>query len=422
MKKLLTCLPVICILLGFLTSAAAAESLAVRVDDVSFTVEEVQMAYAMQLSMLDAAQLTLSEEESAAVMQQVIDSFIIRGLVEKRVQELGLNHMSENERQLLLEQARQSYDSYWQQTRAAVPAHQMTDAQITAYLESNGVTVDWLYRELLYNQHVQALMQHAGYVLEVSDDEVDAFYEDNYVKPFHDRYEGNVPLFEQEVLIPGNETLYLPEGYRVMHHLILPVTPEFTQQLAAIEARAASVQQQMQTLYAGIANRAIMGETVPEDDRNAYLELQDQYDQLTVQHSSVWSAFLLSKQDVLSEIETRLQTGEAFDSVCEDFGGCAADVVFHPDSIYLPEEITASLRTLQAIGDVSQPCLYDDGIHLFCYADDMQSGALPLTTEENKTLVRTMAANTKLDAFLARETEKLRDRYEIMVDTSQLTD
>lgn len=420
MNRLLRVLTVLCMVLLMIFPSMAEETPAVRVDDVCFSAEEIRTTCAVQLSMLYSADLTVDEETVAAVMRQAVDSYVTRGLAEKRIRELKLDRMTENRRQQLLEQARQTFDGYWRQTREAISAEEMDDGEVTAFLENGGITVDWLYRELVYQDQVQALMKYEGFVPDVSDEEAEAFYEDNYVKPFRDRYEGNVPLFENEILIPGNETLYIPEGYRVIRQLILPVTQDVIEKLEAVESRAAEVQAKMETISGEAAARALRGEKVPEEDRNAYMDLQDENDRLAVQHGEIWSAFYLGKQDVLDEIEVRLQSGETFDSVCESFGGRDADVMFHPESIYLPEEITESLLTLRNVGEVSRPCLYMDGIHVFCYAEDMKGGALPLSTEENLAYVRAMAMSVKQEAFLTAQTENLRDRYEIAVDQSQL--
>lgn len=420
MIKKIGCM-VMAVLMLLAGCAAAEESIAVRVDDLTYTVDDIQLEYAMQLSMYVYSDIEVTDEVRHVVMENVLESFVTRGLVEKQAHMLGLDRMSENERQQLLAQARQAYDELWQQTRNELSRETIADADITEYLTFNGVTIDWLYRELVYNRTLFALMDCRGENFDVTDEEIESFYDENYVKPYRDRYEGNIPLFENEILIPGEETLYLPTGYRRISQILIPLTGEKYAELSALEEEAIRVSEQMQTIYNDIAGKAIAGQEITEEERTSYQVLKEEMDRLELAHGSAWIAFLDDNEAVTEEIRTRIATGESFASLQPVFGVAAEDITFHPESIYLPQEITDTLLTLEKPGDVSLPCLYIDGIHIFCYEEDMACGAMKLEDAAMREAVANALRNTRLSEAIVRLHDVCRDDYTVEIDRSQLT-
>lgn len=56
----------------------------------------------MTMSMVAAAGVEVDESIAEQTMQRVLDSYVMRGIVENRVRELHLDQMSVNEEQALL--------------------------------------------------------------------------------------------------------------------------------------------------------------------------------------------------------------------------------------------------------------------------------------------------------------------------------
>ena len=85
----------------------------------------------------------------------------------------------------------------------------------------------------LKNQRLIAL--YCGDI-SVTDQEVQDYYEQQYVSVYRARYEDDIPLFEQEVLLSGGQTYYIPEGYRRIKHIVmaLPDADAASAQIAAI--------------------------------------------------------------------------------------------------------------------------------------------------------------------------------------------
>ena len=111
-----------------------------------------------------------------------------------------------------------------------------TDEQISAFLTHMGYTLDAYRQEAeltLKNQRLIAL--YCGDI-SVTDQEVQDYYEQQYVSVYRARYEDDIPLFEQEVLLSGGQTYYIPEGYRRIKHIVmaLPDADAASAQIAAI--------------------------------------------------------------------------------------------------------------------------------------------------------------------------------------------
>ena len=160
------------------------------------------------------------------------------GVLENQLRKEGQAEIDEQTRQALDEQARQAYEAAWQQMAEAIRSGtpDATDEQISAFLTHMGYTLDAYRQEAeltLKNQRLIAL--YCGDI-SVTDQEVQDYYEQQYVSVYRARYEDDIPLFEQEVLLSGGQTYYIPEGYRRIKHIVmaLPDADAASAQIAAI--------------------------------------------------------------------------------------------------------------------------------------------------------------------------------------------
>lgn len=59
---------------------------------------------------------------------------------------------------------------------------------------------------------------------------------------------------------------------------------------------------------------------------------------------------------------------------------------FHPDSTMWPENFKKAASALEKPGDISEPFVTEQGIHILCYAGDVPAGEHVLTDEERELL------------------------------------
>ena len=418
MKRLLPA--VLCCIAVILGASASCEGGAavVRVGDISYGAEQAQTALDELMAINEAAGVELSEAERAAAAENTVESFVIRGLAENRIRELGLDRLDKNTDYALQEQAQQTYEQAWQEVRAQYDAAELSDKQITMLLEAAGVSNESCYRELTLGYEMGLLLEHYGVSVELGDAELDEFYRENYVAPYEERYAENILLYESEVLFGEGDSLFVPKGYRRIQQILLPLPEEIQTELDAMNARAEELNQTAQAAYEEVAALGVAGGDI-EPAREAYAAAKAELEQMKVEAGRLQAKVLPAVQDTVDEIFARLRAGEEFDAVAELYGKGAEDLPYHPDSESWPEEYAQALRTLKEIGDVSQPAVCADGVHIFCYAEDIPSGAVKLG-EDQRAIVESAAQQSLSSRALTDLVSEWRDEYEIETDISQL--
>lgn len=407
------------ILLSFVVCVSPAEeACAIRVGDIRYSVQEVQKEMDVYLLAYAYSNTPLTAEEKADLASAVAEAFVVQGLTEMKLKDLGLDTLDDNTVYSLRAIAQEQYDTYWQKLRQADTDGNMTDEMLTAYIAENGITLDRIYEELRRDYLSQRFMQYAGVKVDVTEEAVDDFYLNEFVQPYQERYSKNIPLFEEEVLYGGSGCLYTPEGYRLMEQILLPIPEEMQSQLDGIMENGAALYQQAQEVYNTIAAKAVAGEDV-EKDRMLYLDLMDQYDQTDVKYGEVWAQVLPACQSTVDEIFTRLESGESFASLMEIFG-TPGTLYYHPDSTYWSDDLKAAAETLENEGEVSQPVLCTDGLHILCYEKSIPGGPAVLEDGEQREIVRQTAEQARFNELLYELVEPLREEYPVEVDLAKI--
>ena len=160
---------------------------------------------------------------------------------------------------------------------------------------------------------------------------------------------------------------YIPEGYRIIAHILLPVDVTLLESWGDLEA---TWEEQQNLLEEGgvITDEVVTAEEV----ENARL------------------AALLTVQPQTDEIASRLAGGEAFtdliplytaDDTMDEPEEIAYGWEIHMDSIYLPIGYRDATFSLMNPGDVSEPFLSEDGVYILFYVGDLPGGPVELTEE-----------------------------------------
>ena len=194
-----------------------------------------------------------TEEEKAARLQATIDSFVGLGVIENKLTEAGKNDFTDAEIEQLNQTARSKYEELWQllyqqmqKSDAAV-----TEEAVTEQMEDMGYTFQAIYDELaLQTRQNRAIELFVGDIV-LTQDQVDAYYEEQFVGPDREDYEGNVAKYDQEILMNNNEAFYTPEGYRYIRQIVLEI-PEAALKAAKTESEPFVTEQGIHILcYAG---------------------------------------------------------------------------------------------------------------------------------------------------------------------------
>ena len=378
--SLLCCLLMLCC--AGCGAMAEQTDAAVRVGDVVYDLQTVQSALASSRLLYETAGVSLNDEQEQQLADSVLEHFIGLGVLENLLREAGQADIDDQTQRMLDEQARQTYEAAWQQVAAGIrgDSPDVTDGQIDAFLADMGCTQEAYRQQLeleLKNQRV--LDRYCGEIA-LSDGEALAYYEQNYVYVCRERYEGNIPLFEQEVLVSGGVSYYVPEGYRRIKHIVMALPEDIAERLSALQAGSAAINQA------------------------AWQDLLDAAGKV-----------MKPKTDAIYQA---LQDGESFESQMKlysyDTGVAPEDAgyLIHANSVLWDDGFLKAAMALEHPGDVSEPVVTSAGVHIILYAGDEPAGAFALTQEQQALLEQEALADKQTRA-LEELVSRYRDDYEI---------
>ncbi|MBQ2951978.1 MAG: SurA N-terminal domain-containing protein [Clostridia bacterium] len=375
--------------LALLSAAALAET---APDDVMATINGVAItrqtyeSYLQNLSEYYAyyGYDVTSAENTAYLRYLSLSTLVQLTLMDQKIAEMGVTLTADE-----LAAAQEEGRSLWVQDvsnalsyrgvtsesseaeRAAVMVQLLADLEALGYTEESYIAES--VSSALYLK-LEALMVEGATVPE---GEVQYLYE-QLVEEDRQRYAEDAAAYESTCQMNAfaqmtgmteyyQDVWYIPEGYRIMTHILLPVDAATLE--AWSELQAVYEEQQILLEEGG----AITGEAVTaEEVENARL------------------AMLTSTQAQADEIASRLAAGESFasliplytaDESMNEEAEIAAGYPIHMDSIFCPAGYRDAAFALAQHGDVSAPFVSDDGVYILCYVSDAQGGPVALTTE-----------------------------------------
>lgn len=385
--SLLCCLMALCC---FVCGAMAEQTEAVvRVGDVAYDLKTVQDTLTASAELYETAGVSLDDAQKQQLTDSVLEHFIGLGVLENLLREAGQAEIDGQTQRLLDEQALKTYESVWQQMAALIreESPDASDGMIDAFLADMGCTEDAYRQQLeleLKNQRVLNL--YCGEIT-LDDGEALAYYERQYVSVCRERYEGNIPLFEQEVLVDGGISYYVPEGYRRIKHIVMALPEDIASRLSALSGSA----------------------SIGED---AWQALKD-----------AAGKAMKPKTDAIYQA---LEDGESFESQMAlysyDTGVAPEDAgyLIHADSELWDDGFLKAAMALEHPGDVSEPVVTSAGVHIILYAGDEPAGAFALTQEQQALLEQEALADKQTRA-LEELVSQHRGDYEIETHPEWLT-
>ena len=386
--SLLCCLLMLCC--AGCGAMAERTDAAVRVGDVIYDLQTVQSALASSRLLYETAGVSLNDEQEQQLADSVLEHFIGLGVLESLLREAGQAEFDDQTQSLLDQQAQQTYEAAWQQVAAGIrgDSPDVTDGQIDAFLADMGCTPEAYRQQLeleLKNQRV--LDRYCGEIA-LGDGEALAYYEQNYVSVCRERYEGNIPLFEQEVLVSGGVSYYVPEGYRRIKHIVMALPEDIAERLSALQSGSSAISQDAWQAMLDAAGKTMKPKT-----------------------DAIYQA---------------LADGESFESQMRlysyDTGVAPEDAgyLIHADSVLWDDGFLKAAMALEHPGDVSEPVVTTAGIHIILYAGDEPAGPFSLTQEQQELLEQEALAGKQTRA-LEELVSRYRGDYEIETHPEWLT-
>ncbi|MGN0772876.1 MAG: peptidylprolyl isomerase [Candidatus Ventricola sp.] len=386
--SLLCCLLMLCC--AGCGAMAEQPDAAVRVGSVEYDLETVQSALTASCMLYESAGISLNDAQKQQLADSVLEHFVGLGVLESLLREAGQADIDEQTQGLLEQQALETYESAWQQLAGTIreESPDAPDEQIDAFLADMGCTPEAYRQELELSLKNQRLLNLYCGEVTLGDGEALEYYERQYVSVCRERYEGNIPLFEQEVLMNGGISYYIPEGYRRIKHIVMALPEDIANRLSALQSGSSSIS---------------------EDAWQALLDAA--------------GAVMKPKTDAIYQA---LQDGESFESQMALYSYDTAvapedaGYLLHADSVLWDEGFLKAALALEHPGDVSEPVVTRAGVHIILYAGDEPAGALALTQEQQALLEQEALADKQTQELEALVSQHRGD-YEIATHPEWLT-
>ena len=378
---------------------AAEDPIVVRVGSISYPLSVVQSSLDGTLDVASALLDTpVSDEDRQAGVEAAIEKFVNMGLIENKLTEAGKNDFTRSEDELLKGAAQSKYEELWQilYQRMKQSNEEVSEEDVTDIMDAEGYSVEAIYDELVTMERNHRAVDLFCPDVTITQEQVDAYYEERFVAPERERYQDNVALFEEEIVATNGESFYIPEGYRYIRQITLDYPKEATQAAKGLEKKLSSA---MQAVAAAFQKLSIAATQV--EDLNDLKDLRAEYDnanKVAMERREAWLAKLQAESEPLlgetfRDVEARFAAGIDFKTLIEEYStdktpkNLTGDgYLFHPDSTSWPEAFVAAATALEHPGDISKPVYSETGIHILFYAADAPAGEHVLTDEERTQL------------------------------------
>ncbi len=378
---------------------AQDDPVVVRVGQFSYPLSVVQGSLD---SALDVASLfsgeAVTDEDRQAGVQVAIDKFVNLGIIESRLKEKGKDDFTEDEQEIIKATAQAKYEELWQSLyqRASKSNEEVSEEDITGWLEGEGYTVEAIYDEYLVSERNHRAIELFCQDVTLTQAMVDEYYEKQFVGPDRERYRDDVARFEEEIVAGNNEAFYIPEGYRYIRQITLDYPKAATASAKALEKRMQNAVNALAKRFQKLAVAATTAEGW--DDLKDLRAEYDAANEVVAETQAAWMEKIKAgAQPVLQEtfdaIAEQYAAGIDFKSLIEKYSSDKTDMnlskngyLFHPDSATWPEAFKEAAMKLEKPGDISQPVYSETGVHILYYAGEAPAGDHVLTEEEREQL------------------------------------
>lgn len=403
----------------------AEDPVCVRVGEFSYPLSMVQTSLDSIIKMTESlSQETMTDAEKAEMVADVIDNFVGIGLVETKLTEAGKHDFTEQEEELLRGAASSRYEEIWQSVYKMMQANGMdaTQEEVSKAVADEGYDMDNIYREYLVSERQRRAIELYVGDIPITQDELDEFYETQYLAPDRERYKDDIPRYEREILNTDSDSFYTPEGYRLVRQILLDypdgVIESLKKEQDAVERAVKKANEKMAALTQMVLTTDDWSNLdAPKAEYDAAMEALKEAKLAYMQARRDATMPLI--QDKLDEIDERLSAGIDFVTLITQYSADTSErnvtgpgYPLHILSEGWPEEFISAGMALEKVGDVSEPVLTEKGVHILCYVGDLPAGDHVLTEQEEELLEQSALHASQVDA-LAELFEKWKPDYDI---------
>ena len=394
--------------------------------------DEVQAYY-------DAYGYTLDDPDAIAeIKAEILDYLASEAIELNKANALGLgpDSLSEEEKARITEDAQTEYQDtieyymvYFESGEEG-ETEETVRQEVIKFLAEQDYTEESAIQSGLDQAWRDKLYAYATDGVTATEEQVQAAYEE-MVAADQESYQQDPYNFEYAAL-SGSDIYWYPEGYRTVKHILLSFTDEQVEKLSDLSAQLEDVRYQIEELdwQAENADEDLLtgeeldgeagGEDAPEE-LEALPEPEGAEDEITMSREELvaeearldgelkqlQAEYAATLSDKVAEVQAKMASGADFDDLIAEYGsdvgmqeepGKSVGYYVSAESEMWEEAFTQAAMALNNPGDVSQPVIGSNGIHIIRYLSNVTAG--PVDIEKVRQACAESAAETaKSEAY-----------------------
>ena len=262
-----------------------------------------------------------------------------------------------------------------------------------AILESMGYTQESFVSDAVEAAKEQAIMDAICKDVVVTDDDVQASVDETIASQV-ELYGEDVSYYEM-MQYYGYPSYYRPEGYRAVIHILLDVDDALLSNYSELSA--------------AFEEQGTEADTEVPEGEEAPAETEEPATPVTAEQvEEARQAILASVQGTIDEIMTKFNTGTPFADLVAEYGkdpGMQQEGMLETGyevaagSIMWDLPFRDGAMSIQNVGEVSEPVVGANGVHIIYYLKDIPGGPVTITPDEWESIRNDLLAEKKNNAI-----------------------
>lgn len=376
---------------------------------------------------------TLSAEQYAYICTMALQQRAVYCVIDNILEDRDYPELTDEELAQIKADVQAAYDETYDYVKQYYITNyglseEQADKQAAENMTQAGYDVDDLYDERIRYARADVLYNDVTKDVEMTDDDVKAYYEETYVAPDREKYEGNIYSYELAKNYYGTETYFVPEGYRTVSHILLTTPEEIETKLTECSDKIDAAQEIVDGFVTELGELEVTPEegAEPVEHRSAE-EIQADIDKakadveaLQAEYAEIKAGIIPALQEKIDEIYAKIDAGEKFEDLIAEYGedpGMTTTEGYevNKDSVVWAPEFRDGAMSIEEVGGVSEPVLSDFGVHIIKYLADVPGGAVELS-EEAFADMRDEALSAKKDEVFQAAYAEWLEQYPVTIN------
>ena len=319
---------------------------------------------------------TIPKEDAESLRDTLVISKVQEKVLLNKMEEMGLGTLTEEDLAEIQEKSDTEYQTYLD----TYLQEGYTEDDAKYYLSFEGISENTVY-QLNYRDAIDTRMSAAvNEGVTVSDEEIQAKYE-ALVSEAKENFENDNTSVEEAVLTQ-KPVYFMPEGHRYVKHVLLKVDDEIMSTLEDAKSAGETLESELAALEEKLSAEDEDQESVQAQIEEKKAAIEENEIAVTEANEAVWA----SVQERLDKVQADIASGRSFDEIIADYSDDYENVpenivkdgyLVYTSSDRWDESFLNGVNGLQNVGDISEPVMGVNGIHVILYAADPVTGDTP---------------------------------------------